>query len=141
MFVSARTYDAMVAEASTWKKRALEAEAANLDLFAENGSLSGRAESLQQQINAAVDATAGLRTALNAGAEKATPHPAEADLKRELERAIAQLASQAKALDAYEAAHLELNDALRTLAEERNAAVATVERMSREGAWTPEGVA
>jgi hypothetical protein len=62
-------------------------------------------------------------------------------LQKQLATANEQITRQNAALTAYERAHQELLDDLRGLAEQRDTALATVERMSREGAWTPEGVA
>lgn len=146
--VRPRKHGSVLNESAAWKDRAEKAEAraeraedSVTDLLAENGVQASLIETLERQLAVAADATSGLRRALDAAAQKATPTPVDPELQKELAKAREQIARQEASIRSYETDHQQLNDALRTVAEERNAALATVERMSREGAWTPEGVA
>jgi chromosome segregation ATPase len=145
--VSKRTYGSALNECEAWKDRALKAEEVNVNLLASNGALAGRVEGLEKQLHAANTAAEGLRVALDAGAESSAASAARDEgaqvlaLQRELAQAREQIERQNAALEAYERDHQGLLDDLRRLAEQRDEALRTVERLSREGGWTPEGVA
>lgn len=116
--VSKRTYGTAINECQAWKQRAVAAEDANSELLAEKEACTHL-----EQAAGVVD-----------GAQVLV-------LQKDLAKAREQIARQETALRAFEKDHESLHDDLRRLAEERDSAVRTVERLSREGAWTPAGVA
>lgn len=138
MPVRNRTYGSAVNEIRALREKVEDTERDLREVSGANGRLAARVDELEAQLAAANDAAQGLREALNAGAAKSTP--ASPERQQELAAAREQIARQDTALAAYERDHQGLLDDLRRLAEERDTALATIERMSRNGAWTPEGV-
>lgn len=136
LLVSKRTYGSAVSECQAWKQRAIAAEDANTELFAENGVLTARVEFLAAGVGAAKEACEHLEQAagLVDGAQVMA-------LQKQVATANEQIARQNAALAAYEKDHQGLLDDLRTLAKQRDTALRTVERMSVEGTWNPQGVA
>lgn len=132
--VSKRTYGSAINESHAWKQRAVVAENRNVELLAENGVLTARVENLTTVLGAAKEACTHLETAAGVvdGAQVLA-------LQKDIATAREQIARQNAALAAYERDHQCLLNNLRLLAEQRDTALATIERMSREGAWTGEG--
>lgn len=145
--VSHRTHANAVNEAAAWKQRAVTAENRNVELLAANGALTGRVAGLEQQLALANTAATGLRAALDAGAVTSEASSARdlngqlLALQKDVAMAREQIARQNAALEAYERDHQGLLDDLRVLAEQRDTALRTVERMAADGAWNPQGVA
>lgn len=134
--VTKRTYGTAINECQAWKQRAVSAEDANTELLAENAVLTARVEFLATSVGAVKAACTHLETAAGVvdGAQVLA-------LQKDLAKAHEQIARQETALRAFEKDHEGLHDDLRRLAEERDGALRTIERLSAAGQWTPEGVA
>lgn len=144
--VAHATYRSAVTEAADWRADYQRVSDERTDLLARNGVLTAQVEEYARKLAAANTAAEGLRSALEAGAVTSQWSAARDEgaqvlaLQKELSTAREQIARQGAALDAYERDHQGLLDDLRRLTEQRDTALATVERMSLASGWTPEGV-